>query len=94
MKYDEGEENKIGMQLKYKADTFLPLSDIKVDVGIKDSIAMTKVQQTYVNPSGNGQALEVKFRFPKMKDAVVSKMLFTVGDRTIDAKIQEKEKAA
>ena len=81
------------MQLKNKADVFLPLCDIKVEVGIRDSMAMTKVQQTYVNPVGDGQPLEVKYRFPKVKNAVVSKMLFTIGDRTIDAKIEEKAKA-
>jgi hypothetical protein len=81
------------MQLKNKPDIFLPLCDVKVEVVIRDSMAMTKVQQSYVNPAVDGRPLEAKFRFPKMKDTVVSKMTFKIGDRTIEAMIEDRAKA-
>jgi hypothetical protein len=32
-------------------------------------------------------------KFPKEKDTLISKMLITIDDKTIEAKVEEKEKA-
>jgi len=37
--------------------------------------------------------IEVTFQFPKEADSVISKMQLTVGNKTIQAKVMENEKA-
>ena len=37
--------------------------------------------------------IELSFQFPKEKNSLVSKMEVTIEDKTIEAKILEKEKA-
>ena len=39
------------------------------------------------------KSVEVTFKFPKEENSVISKMLITIGDKTIEAKVMEKEKA-
>jgi hypothetical protein len=47
----------------------------------------------FYNPDTSEQPIEVQYKFPKLKDAVVARMVFTLDDRTIVAKVEEKEKA-
>ena len=56
----------------------------------------------YLNPSnvnpqeeskGDEKPIEVNYRFPKKDEDVISAMKITVGDKTIEAKVMEKEKA-
>jgi len=45
-------------------------------------------------PNDEGKPIEVTYKFPKIKNSVVSKMTISVGDdRVIEAKIMEKKKA-
>ena len=37
--------------------------------------------------------MDFTFKFPKEKDTVISKMLITIGDKTIEMKVKEKNKA-
>ena len=41
----------------------------------------------------DNKSVEVTFKFPKEESSVISKMLITLGDKTIEAKVEEKEKA-
>ena len=41
-----------------------------------------------------GKPIEVTFKFPKEPKTVISKVMITVGDKTISAKVMEKEQAA
>jgi len=49
------------------------------------------MSQGYINSLD--KPIEVKFKFPKENNAVISKMSVTVGERQINAKIMEKEEA-
>lgn len=42
---------------------------------------------------GDDKSVEVTFKFPKEENSVISKMQITLGDKTIEAKVMEKEKA-
>ena len=81
------------MKNKPEANVCLPLQAVKVDVDIMDSIAKSKINQVFYNPDTSEQPIEVQYKFPKLKDAVVARMVFTLDDRTIVAKVEEKEKA-
>lgn len=43
--------------------------------------------------SENTSPIEVTFQFPKEKKSIISKMQLTVGNKTVNAKIMENEKA-
>ncbi|MCD4736291.1 MAG: TonB family protein [Bacteroidales bacterium] len=69
----------------------LPLESTEAFVNIAGIIADVKVVQTYKN---EGQkALEAIYVFPASTRAAVYAMQMTIGERTIVAKINEKEKA-
>ena len=81
---------------------FLPMKEISVDGSIIDSMATFKITQVYVNPSNQNpqeenkeeeKPIEVCFKFPKIDDQIISGMKVTIGDKEIEAKIMEKEKA-
>ena len=54
-------------------------------------MATTIITQVFTNPEDKN--IELKFRFPQDKKFIVSKMMFTLGDKTIETKVMEKEKA-
>ncbi len=69
----------------------LPLVSTRADVDIAGVIARVNVKQTYKN-SGSSP-IEAIYVFPGSTRAAVFKMKMTIGDRTIEAKIQEKDAA-
>lgn len=69
----------------------IPLKSTKVDVKISGNIAQIHIAQTYHN-KGN-IPIEAKYIFPLSTQAAVHKMQMTIGDRTINAKIFEKQEA-
>ena len=69
----------------------LPLKSTGADVNIAGVIADVKVTQVYKNEGK--QAIEAIYVFPASSKASVYGMKMTIGERTIIAKIQEKEKA-
>ncbi len=69
----------------------LPLRSTHADVDIAGVIARVNVKQTYEN-SGSSP-IEAIYVFPGSTRAAVFKMKMTIGDRTIEAKIQEKKAA-
>lgn len=82
---------------------FLPLANVDVKVEISEGIAMVKITQEYQNPirdepqdaaeEPKGRPIDITYKFPKEADVVISKMTITVGDKTIEAKIEGEEKA-
>jgi len=69
----------------------LPLKSTSAIVDIAGVIADVKVRQVYKN-EGN-KALEAIYIFPGSTRAAVYGMKMTIGERTIEAKIEEREKA-
>jgi Ca-activated chloride channel family protein len=69
----------------------LPLKSTGADVSIAGVIADVKVMQVYQNTGK--QAIEAIYVFPASTRASVYGMKMTIGERTIIARIQEKEKA-
>jgi len=45
------------------------------------------------DPKNDAKPIEIVYKFPKKEEEVISKMTITVGDKTIEGKIMEKEKA-
>jgi Ca-activated chloride channel family protein len=69
----------------------LPLKSTQADVAISGTIADVQVTQVYKNEGKN--TLEAIYVFPCSTRAAVYAMRMTVGERVIEAKIQEREKA-
>ena len=69
----------------------LPLKETSADVNIVGSIADVTVRQVYVNSGKN--PLEAIYTFPMSTRAAVYAMQMTIGNRTIRAQIEEKQKA-
>ena len=69
----------------------LSLHNLTVDVSMKDSIAVINMTQVYLND--REAPIELEFQFPKEEKSLVSSMVITIGEKTIHAKIMEKEKA-
>lgn len=69
----------------------LPLQSTSAIVNIAGVIADVRISQVYKNEGVN--PLEAIYVFPASTNAAVYAMEMTIGDRTIVAKIEEKEKA-
>ena len=69
----------------------LPLKSTKADVEIAGTIAHVRVTQTYANEGS--KPLEAIYVFPGSTRSAVFGMRMTIGERTIEAKIQKKEEA-
>jgi len=69
----------------------IPLKSTKADVKISGNIAHVHIAQTYQNTGSI--PIEAKYVFPLSTQAAVHKMQMTIGDRTINAKIFEKQEA-
>lgn len=69
----------------------LPLKSTDVDVQISGIIANVAIRQTYHNTGSN--VLEAQYVFPGSTKAAVHGMTMKIGDRTIQAKIEERKKA-
>lgn len=69
----------------------LPLKTTTVDVTIAGVIANVQIQQTYRNEGK--RAIEAKYLFPGSTKAAIYALTLHVGERTIEAKIKEKQQA-
>jgi len=72
-------------------DAVIPLQRTTASVEISGSIAHVQISQTYQNTGD--MPIEAKYVFPLSTQAAVHKMTMSVGDRTIMAKIFEKQHA-
>ena len=78
------------MELKGSNDELL-IKELSIEANIMDSIAVISMSQLYLNDKEN--PIELEYHFPKEEKSIVSKMVISIGDKTIEAKILEKEKA-
>ncbi len=69
----------------------LPLKSTRADVKVSGVIAQVKVTQVYKNEGKN--KLEAIYVFPASTRAAVYAMKMTIGERVIEAKINEREQA-
>jgi Ca-activated chloride channel family protein len=69
----------------------LPLKSTRADVKIAGVVAEVKITQVYQNRGK--KTLEAIYVFPASTRAAVHAMRMTVGDRVVEAKIMEREKA-
>jgi hypothetical protein len=82
---------------------FLPLTEVSIEAEINEAIAHVKIIQEYVNPNRDepqdaqdepkGGPITITYKFPKKQDVMISKLLITVGDKTIQAKVMGEEDA-
>ena len=72
-------------------DDGLQITYQRVDVTVKDQVAITHVDQMFVN--NNDWLLEGTYLFPLPHDAAVSELTMWVNGQPIEAKILEKEEA-
>jgi Ca-activated chloride channel family protein len=79
------------MQIKDSPLEELSLKSLNVNACLKDSIGVIKMTQVYLNDKD--APIELEFHFPKEEKSLVSRMVVTIADKTIEAKILEKEKA-
>ncbi len=75
---------------KHQVDSF-PLKSSHSEVTITGAIAEVKLTQTYTNEGDT--PIDATYLFPASTKAAVHGMTMTIGDRSIIAEIQEKEKA-
>lgn len=68
-----------------------PLIGTEVNIDVSGPIARTTVRQHFANPTGDW--LEGRYVFPLPDRSAVDRMTMTVGNRTIEAKIAEREEA-
>ena len=73
------------------ADADIPLKSSKTDVQISGTIAHVRLTQVYHN-SGK-RPIVAKYVFPLSVRAAVHKMRMTIGDRSVNAKIFERQEA-
>jgi Ca-activated chloride channel family protein len=72
-------------------DAVIPLKESRADVQLSGSIAHVQITQVYHNEGKT--PLEAKYVFPLSIRAAVHKMQMRIGERTINAKIYEKQEA-
>ncbi len=72
-------------------DAIIPLKSSETDVQIAGTIAHVRVTQVYQNKGK--QPIESKYVFPLSTLAAVHKMQMSIGERTVNAKIFERQEA-
>jgi len=70
----------------------VPLQDVEINVLIEAGHAKIDVGLSYSN-MGDNQPIECTFEFPLEDQTVVSRLVAKIEDKTIEAKIKEKEEA-
>ena len=69
----------------------LPLSNQEINAKIYNSIATIQIAQTYENDTS--ESMEVTLSIPVQKNFSISKLRILLGDKEVEGKIFEKEKA-
>ncbi len=69
----------------------LPLKETRVRARLGELVAEVEVTQRYENTSS--EPIEAVYVFPLPENAAVNRMKMTIGDRVIEAKIEEREAA-
>jgi Ca-activated chloride channel family protein len=72
-------------------NSIIPLTKTKADIQITGTIAEVHIRQEYLNMGDT--PIEALYVFPLSSQAAVHKMDMNIGDRTIHAKVYERQKA-
>jgi hypothetical protein len=70
----------------------VPLKHVKINGTLECGHAILDVQLTYAN-LGSDSPIECTFEFPVESTTVVSKLIVTIDDKVVEAKIKAKEEA-
>ena len=70
----------------------LPLKSVKVLGCLEGPLAIVDIELCYVNEDTDS-AIECAYEFPIDKETVMSRLSAKIGDREVEAKIKEKERA-
>ena len=70
----------------------VPLKDVNVKARVETGLTKTKVELTYQNTL-SFRPIEVSFEYPLLKNQVVDSFSAVIGDRTVEARVRNKEKA-
>jgi len=73
------------------ASVKLPLKETRVVARLSQFVAEVQVTQRYENP--RAEAIEAIYTFPLPENAAVDRMKMVIGDRTIEARIEERGRA-
>lgn len=77
---------------KKELQLLVPLQDVTIQGILEAGHATLDVQLSFSN-LGDENPIECTFEFPLEKNTVVSKLIAQIDDKTIEAKIKEKEEA-
>lgn len=70
----------------------VPLKDVKIKARVESGLTKTTAQLTYSNKLSIAP-IEVTFEYPLVKNQVVGEFSAVIGDRSVTARVQNKEKA-
>mmetsp|Transcript_50924 Transcript_50924/g.69951 ORF Transcript_50924/g.69951 Transcript_50924/m.69951 type:complete len:102 (+) Transcript_50924:103-408(+) len=75
-----------------KVRGLIPLRSSHMDCAIYDGMATMDLQFEFVNEYTENP-VETTLEFPCDKTTIITKVLATIGDRTVEAKVEKKDKA-
>ena len=70
----------------------MPLTSVQIKGKLEGGLAILDIDLTYVNQDET-HPLECTYEFPIDKETVLSKLVAKLGDKEVETKIKEKEKA-
>ena len=70
----------------------MPLKSVKVGGCLEGPLAIVDIELTYINEDTESP-IECSYEFPIDPDTVMSQLIAKIGDKEIEAKIKEKERA-
>jgi len=80
------------MQADKEVEVLVPLQEVAVNARIETGLVKMDLMLVYANTDTEGP-IEVQFEYPLLKRQVVSKLVATIDDRHVSAKIKDKEEA-
>ena len=70
----------------------MPLKSVKVGGLLEGPLAIVDIELTYINEDTESP-IECSYEFPIDQDTVMSRLVAKIGDKEVEAKIKEKERA-
>lgn len=83
--------NKYGFKPDGNEKRLLHFVSQSIDVKIENSIAIICISQSFVNEYES--PIEATYMLPNDPDQVLSKVIFSIGEKVVEGKVMEKEKA-
>ena len=80
------------MQEEERLALLIPLKKVDIKSVLSGGLATLNIDLTYINPSTEFP-IEATYEFPLDKTTVLSKLVATIDDRTVEAQVKQKEEA-